>query len=120
MNLSDIKNTTLKQGKFWILSLLFTASVILIVILLGLRRESVKGIKFVKWISSRLSPSNRRSKSTTASSASSSTSESSDDCSDSVSHSSCSDDLEARVRREGAWKKFWEKPPKGEDYWDYN
>lgn len=74
----------------------------------------------MNWIFSRLSPSYR---STTASGASSTTSENGTDNSDSVSHSSYSvhsDDLEARERLQAAWRKFWEKPLKGEDYWDYN
>lgn len=107
------------------LSLLLTAGILLFVIAVGFRQEWAKRAKFVKWIFSRLSASHRRSgrvplagtphSITGSETSSSSISEHKIDLSDPWSH-----DPEAQEGREGFWKKFWDKPSDGEDYWDYH
>lgn len=105
------------------LSLLLTTGILLFVIAVGFRQEWAKRAKFVKWIFSRLSTSHRRSGRvplagtpiTGSETSSSSISEHKIDISDPWSH-----DPEAQEGREGIWKKFWDKPSDGDDYWDYN
>lgn len=103
------------------LSLLLTTGLFLFVISVGFQREWAKKAKFFKWIFSRLShrrfgrvPLAGTPHSMTSSDTSSSVSEHKIDLSDPWRH-----DLDAGGRREGAWRKFWDKPLDGDDFWDY-
>lgn len=121
MNLNDIKNTTWKQARFWMLSLLLTTGLFLFVISVGFRREWARKTKFLNWIFSRISYLRfgrvslaGSSHSVSSSDTSSSVSEHKIDLSDPWSHN-----LDAIGRHKGGWKKFWDKPLNEDDFWDY-